>query len=316
MDARNLAGSLKAAILIQALGKEVSGVILNSLDETERGLIESHLSQMGQISLDLVEKVAEEFTSMAASKVSLQIEEKGDSTALESKPSQLEALQALEPDNLLELIKDEHPQTMAIIIAHLKTGVASEVLDRLPDEIRTEVAIRIANLDKVISGMIEEVGRVFENILKNKEDSASHKTGGVDRLAEIINQITGTSAQVILDEIEERDVELAEEIKQRMFVFEDLPLVDDKGLQKVLRKVESKELATALKAASEEVKQKVFRNMSQRAGEMLREEVEEIGAVRMTEVENAQQMITKIIQELESKGEVVISGRGGDEIIV
>ena len=313
MDPKNLAGSLKAAILIQALGKNASEILLNGLNESERETIEGHLSKMGIISEDLVEKVAEEFTS----KIRTRPKELGKPAETTSYPgsTNLKILQSMEPDNLIEIIKDEHPQTIALIIVHLKTEVASEILAKLPDEIKCDVAVRIAGLDKVMAGMVDELDKVFGNILKGKDASITHKTGGVGRLAEIINQIDATSAQIIMDGIEEKDVDLAEEIKQRMFVFEDLPLVDNKGLQKVLRKIESKDLATALKASSDDVKEKIFTNMSQRAGEMLREEIEEIGSVRMSDVETSQQMITKIIQDMESKGELVISGRRGEELI-
>jgi len=313
MDPKNLAGSLKAAILIQALGKNASEILLNGLNESERETIEGHLSKMGIISEDLVEKVAEEFTS----KIRTRPKELGKPAETTSYPgsTNLKILQSMEPDNLIEIIKDEHPQTIALIIVHLKTEVASEILAKLPDEIKCDVAVRIAGLDKVMAGMVDELDKVFGNILKGKDASITHKTGGVGRLAEIINQIDATSAQIIMDGIEEKDVDLAEEIKQRMFVFDDLPLVDNKGLQKVLRKIESKDLATALKASSDDVKEKIFTNMSQRAGEMLREEIEEIGSVRMSDVETSQQMITKIIQDMESKGELVISGRRGEELI-
>ena len=313
MDPKNLAGSLKAAILIQALGKNASEILLNGLNESERETVEGHLSKMGIISEDLVEKVAEEFTS----KIRTIPKELGKPAETTSYPgsTNLKILQSMEPDNLIEIIKDEHPQTIALIIVHLKTEVASEILAKLPDEIKCDVAVRIAGLDKVMAGMVDELDKVFGNILKGKDASITHKTGGVGRLAEIINQIDATSAQIIMDGIEEKDVDLAEEIKQRMFVFEDLPLVDNKGLQKVLRKIESKDLATALKASSDDVKEKIFTNMSQRAGEMLREEIEEIGSVRMSDVETSQQMITKIIQDMESKGELVISGRRGEELI-
>jgi flagellar motor switch protein FliG len=202
-----------------------------------------------------------------------------------------------------------------LILVNLKASVASDILGMLSEEIKADVAFRIANLDKVISGMVEEIDKVFEEILKNKDQSAIQEAGGVGRLAEILNQIDGGSVEQIIDEIEENDPDLADEIKQMMFVFEDVVLVDDKGLQKVLRNVESQELAIALKAASEDVKTKIFKNMSERAAEILKEEMEVSGAVRMKDVTDAQQKVTRIIQEMERKGELIISGRGGEEFI-
>jgi flagellar motor switch protein FliG len=321
MDPQNLPGSLKAAILIQSLDKKISQEILNGLTENERELIKSHLSQMGPVSEDLVEMVAGEFTLMAAKGrpgLKSHFGEKEGKQALAGSKSQaagLKALQSLDPDQLVALIKDEHPQTIAIILVHIKSELASETLAKLPDEIKADVALRIASLDKVISGMVEEVEKVFEGVLKSKQSSGTHKTGGVDHLAELVKQLPGSSGELILSEIEETNPELAEEIRKRLFVFEDLVLVDDRSLQKILRSVETKELATALKGASEYVREKVLRNLSQRAAEMLAEEIEYLGAVRMKDVEDAQQIIIKIIQDLEAKGEIVVGGHGKEEFI-
>jgi flagellar motor switch protein FliG len=185
----------------------------------------------------------------------------------------------------------------------------------LSDDLKTDVSVRVATLEKVNAEMVEEVNAVFNEILKNKRSSVANISGGVDRLAEILNQTDEISSELILNEIEESDADMAAQIKQKMFVFEDLVLVDDRGFQKLLRKVETVELAIALKAASEEVKDKVFRNMSERAGAMLQEEMEDLGPVRMKEVTDAQSGITNIIREMETKGEIIISGRRGEEII-
>jgi flagellar motor switch protein FliG len=171
------------------------------------------------------------------------------------------------------------------------------------------------NLDKVTSTIVDEVNEILKDILKTKKDSVANVSGGVDRIAEILNQTDEISSELILNEMEESDVEMATQIKQRMFVFEDIILVDDRGVQKLLRKVETMELAIALKAASEEVREKIFKNMSSRAGEMLKEEIEDMGPVRMKEVEDSQQNITNHIQEMEIKGELIIAGRRGEEII-
>ena len=218
-------------------------------------------------------------------------------------------------DQVFDLIKDEQPQTIAIILVHLKTSVASDVISKLPDEIKTEVAMRVVNLDKVTASIVDEVNAVLKEILKTKQNSISTVTGGVGRLAEMLNQTDEISSELILNELEEADMEMAAQVKQHMFVFEDILLVDDRGVQKLLRKVETMELAIALKAASEEVREKIFKNMSERAGEMLQEEIEDMGPVRMKEVTDAQQNITNIIQEMETKGELIIAGRRGDDIV-
>ena len=326
MDSVNLTGPLKAAILIRSMGQQMGNKILMSLTESERELVNRHLGQMGPISTQVIESVAKEFTDIASLRTqtaqlgytpngeqsSKNAQKDGSSSAGEEG---LEAILSLPPDEIAELIKEEHPQTIAIILIHLKTPVASDVISNLPDEIKTDVSVRVATLEKVNVDMVEEVNDVFKEILKNKKSQVANISGGVDRLAEMLNQTDEISSELILNEIEENDAEMAAQIKQKMFVFEDLVLVDDRGFQKLLRKVETVELAIALKAASEEVKEKVFKNMSERAGAMLQEEIDDLGPVRMKEVADAQQIITNIIQEMESKGEIIISGRRGEEII-
>jgi flagellar motor switch protein FliG len=319
MDPINLIGSLKAAILVQALGWDVVSPLIDQLSKVERNLIFKLQSKLGAVSPALVEGVAKEFLEKAAPPK--QIENRAEAAEATNeridgrRQNNLKAIQAIPPDLLIQLIQNEHPQTIALVIAHLRPHTASEVMALLPDELKTDVAYRIANLDKVASGMLEEIDQAFEEILANKETSSTQKAGGVPRLAEILNMIDGTSAEQIIEEIEENDPDLAEEIRQNMFVFDDLVLVDDRGLQQVLRSVESQELAVALKASAVEVKEKIFRNMSERAAEILKEEMEVSGAVRIKDVTDAQQKITKIVQDMERKGELVISGRGGEEFV-
>jgi flagellar motor switch protein FliG len=287
--------------------------------------VQDHLEQMGVVSVDVVESIAKEFMDTAAMRAHMvrstpaakpeNTDDNDSGDHVEDEFEGLKAIESLGADEIYELIKDEHPQTIAIIIIHLKTPVASDVLSQLSDGIKTDVSVRVANLDKVNADMVEEVNFVFKEILKNKKSSVANISCGIDRLAEILNQTDEISSELILNEIEENDADMAARIKQKMFVFEDLVLVDDRGFQKLLRKVETVELAIALKAASEEVKDKVFRNMSERAGVMLQEEMEDLGPVRMKEVSAAQGAITNIIQEMEDKGEMIISGRRGEEII-
>lgn len=319
MDPRNLIGSLKAAILVHALGWDVISPVIDQLSKAERNLIFKLQTKLDGISPALVESVAKEFLEKATPPKQIESKEEGkgssDDALDDRRKKNLQAIQAIPPDLLIQLIQNEHPQTISLIIAHLQPHVASEVMAMLPDELRPDVAYRIANLDKVAAEMLEEIDRTFEEILADKETSRTQKAGGVPQLAEILNMIDGTVTEEIIEEIEENDPELAEEIRQNMFVFDDIVLVDDRGLQKVLRSVESQELAIALKASTDEVKDKIFRNMSQRAAEILKEEMEVTGAVKIKDVTDAQQKITKIVQDMERKGELVISGRGGEEFV-
>lgn len=323
MDPKRIAGPVKAAILIHALGRPLADILLQRLSASEKERINNHLSQIRTISPEVVEQVAEEFAVIAQrykSKLSRSSSAEGVQAGIpagdsNAEGSGLKAISTLSAEEIYDLIKDEQPQTIAIILVHLKTSVASDVIAKLPDEIKTEVAMRVVNLDKVTTAIVDEVNQILKDILKTKKNTISNVTGGVDRLAEILNQTDEMSSELILNEMEEADMEMAAQIKQRMFVFEDILLVDDRGVQKLLRKVETMELSIALKAASEEVKEKIFKNMSERAGEMLKEEIEDMGPVRMKEVDDAQQNITNIIQEMETKGELIIAGRRGEEII-
>lgn len=323
MDPNQLKGSVKVAILTMAIGREAAQAVVGQFSEEERALISRLQSRLGSVPQSLINNVAQEFIEKTG--IPLQLvngetdqlpkEEAEKENKKGPKKSTLEAVQNIDPNQLIQLIKDEHPQTIALILAHLDSSVASDILGRLPEEIMTDVALRIASLNNVLAGMVKEVDKVFEEILKNKDHVSTAQAGGVGRLAEILNQIDGGTVEQIIDDIEENDPDLAEEIKQMMFVFEDIVLVDDKGLQKVLRNVESQELAVALKAASEEVKEKIFRNMSQRAAEILKEEMEVTGSVRMKDVTDAQQKVTRIVQDMERKGELIITGRGGEEFV-
>ncbi len=327
MDHSQLTGPVKAAILIRSLSNEAAEQMLNRMTDDERQVIYRHLDQLGTVPPEVTEYVAKEFADITAGLMlkgqqnllkgtEHPAETDNDGDRSSDCPEGLQAIAALSADEISELIKGEHPQTIAIVLLHLNTPVASDVIANLPDEKKTDVSLRLLTLEKVNADIVDEVNEVFKEILKNKKSSVANISGGVAKLAEILNQTDEVSSEMILSEIEETDAEMAAQIKQKMFVFEDLVLVDDRGFQKLLRKIETVELATALKAASDEVKEKVFRNMSERAGAMLQEEIEDLGPVRMTEVADAQQTITSTIQEMEAKGELIISGRRGEDIIV
>ena len=319
MNSDQLSGSLKVAILLQSMGPEISQQFMTALNPSETEMIRKSMSQLETIPPNVVEAVVNEFYALL--KGGQPGTDGGDggtgpsSAQTESDSSNLQTLRSLAADQLFELIKAEHPQTIAIVLIHVKSDVAGDVLTMLTDELKIDVSLRIANMDKVISGMVDEIDQVFAEILKNRKSSETYKADGVNRLAEILNQSDGVSGEMILDGIEEKYPDLAAKVKEKMFVFEDLIQVDDRGMQQVLRKVETKELAIALKGASEDVRSKIYRNMSERAAEMLGEEIDAIGAVRMREVEEAQQTITRIIQDMENKGEIIISGRRGEEFI-
>lgn len=318
MNTKSLPGLIKAASLIQTMDAKTAAEVLGMLSEGERKVIQEVMAQSRDISAGIREKVTADFLSLMTSPslggtASAAPEAHGFSSSPES-PA-LGVLQSKDPDELVPLIKDEHPQTIAVILVHLFPDKASEILSLLPDEIKTDVALRIASSGKFAAEMVEEMNAVFEDILRRKHASGSVEAGGVKRLADILNHTDKASADAIMGEIQKEDPALYAQIKQMMFVIDDIVLVDDRGLQNVLRRVESRDLAVALKAATQEIRDKIFRNMSSRAGEMLREEMDSLGAVRMKEVEEAQQIILNIVQEMEAEGKLIIRRGGGDEFV-
>jgi flagellar motor switch protein FliG len=323
MNTESLSGPVKVAVLVKSLGKDACSKLINTLSDAEKEKINTLANEMGAIQPELVEKIAQEFTVMNEKENAgnneqqhrTKEEDGKEQEGISASEKNLQTIKSINAEQLVRMLKDEHPQTIAIVIAHIDQNKAGEVIMNLPDEIKSDVAYRIAKLKKIVPGMLAEINAVFEDSLKGSKSGVMTEADGVGLLAGLLNQIDSTIGGMILEELEETDPEMAEQVKQMMFVFDDLVLVDDKGMQSVLRSVETQELALALKAASEDVKEKVFKNMSERAREILKEEIDSLGAVRMKDVSDAQQNITKIIQEKESKGEVVIAGRGGDEFI-
>lgn len=221
---------------------------------------------------------------------------------------------------IVSFIQDEHPQTISLILAHLPSTTSAIVLSALPQEIQTDVVTRIATMERTPPEVVREVERVLERKMAAIFSQGFTFAGGIKEVAEILNSIDRGAEKAIMGQLEERDPELADEIARLMFTFEDLVYVEDSGIQKALREIESKDLALALKAANEEVIDKVFRNMSERAREMIKEEIEFMGPVRLRNVEEAQQKIVAVIRRLEEAGELIVEGRGsgggGDEIVV
>ena len=225
-------------------------------------------------------------------------------------------LQKAESENLLTFIQDEHPQTIALILAHLPPQKASEILVGLPSQKQIEVVKRVANMEQTNPEVIKEVERGLEHRLSDIVSQTFEKAGGVDTVAEILNLADRSTEKGIMEGLEAEDPDLVEQIRRLMFVFEDILLVNDKGIQSVLKEVDNEELALALKTASDELKQKIFKNMSERAAQLIQEDMQYMGPVRVSDVEAAQQKIVDIVRRLEDAGEIIIAGRGGEKEMV
>jgi flagellar motor switch protein FliG len=225
-------------------------------------------------------------------------------------------LQKAESENLLTFIQDEHPQTIALILAHLPPLKASEILVGLPSQKQIEVVKRVANMEQTNPEVIKEVERGLEHRLSDIVSQTFEKAGGVDTVAEILNLADRSTEKGIMEGLEAEDPDLVEQIRRLMFVFEDILLVNDKGIQSVLKEVDNDALSLALKTASDELKQKIFKNMSERASQLIQEDMQYMGPVRVSDVEAAQQKIVDIVRRLEDSGEIIISGRGGEKEMV
>ncbi|HOV73328.1 MAG TPA: flagellar motor switch protein FliG [Candidatus Hydrogenedentes bacterium] len=331
-------GREKAAILLACLGPKAAGKVLSSLNEDEVEQLTLDLSSLGPVEPDVRMQVMEEFYRMAMAKRfvsqggidfarNLLENAFGNERALEIltrlqsslQEVPFEFLKRADPAQICSFIQDEHPQTIALILAHLNPQISSVILSSLPQEIRADVVVRIAAMDRTPPEIVREVERVLERKMASVFSQGFTFAGGVKEVAEILNRIDRNAEKTIMADLEERDPELADEIARLMFTFDDLVYVEDGGIQKALREIETKDLAMALKSASEEVKEKVFRNMSERAREMILEEIEFMGPVRLKQVEEAQQKIVSVVRRLEDAGELVVQGRGGgseDQLVV
>jgi flagellar motor switch protein FliG len=227
-----------------------------------------------------------------------------------------DAVRKTDPSQLLNFLQGEHPQTISLVLSYLQASQASQIISSLPQNVQTEVSRRIAQMDRTSPDIIKEVEGVLEQKLSSVVTNEYASAGGIDSIVNILNQVDRGTEKNILDNLETDNPDLAEEIRQKMFVFEDITVLSDQAIQQVVRQIDTDELALALKTASDEVKDKMLGNMSQRASEMLEEDMEYMGPVRVREVEEAQQSIVNVIRQLEDSGEIVIARGEESELIV
>jgi len=332
---KGLSGKQKAANFFIFLGPDKSAQIFKHLNEEEIEQITLEIANVRQVSNDKIDEIFREFYEMALASQFIgqggisyakEVLERayGEektveiigriSASLQVRP--FDFMRKTEPAQLLNFIQSEHPQTIALILAYLEPEKASTIISSLPPDRQAEVAKRIAIMDTTSPEVIKEVERVLERKLSSIVPQELTAAGGIKSVVEIINRVDRGTEKTIMEALEVQDPELAEEIKKLMFVFEDIVMIDDRSVQRVLREVESQDLALALKGSSNEVTQKIFNNMSSRAADMLKEDIEFMGPVRLRDVEEAQQRIVNIIRRLEETGEIVVARGGGDEVIV
>jgi len=331
----SLTGKEKAAILLVSLGPDISARIFKHLNEEEIEELTLEIANMQKVSNDIKDNVLNEFYQLIEAKdyidrggikYAREILEKavGEEKAkdiLEKLTATLQvrpfdSIRKADPSQLLNFIQGEHPQTIALIMAYLHPQQASQVISSLPAKIQTDVARRIALMDRTSPDIIKEIENVMEQKLSSIITNEYASAGGIDSIVDILNQVDRGTEKNILDELDEENPELADEIRAKMFVFEDVVMLSDRAIQLVLRQVETHDVALALKTASDDVEEVIYKNMSQRAAEMLKEDIEYMGPVRLREVEESQQRIVSVIRQLEDSGEIVIARGGESEIIV
>ncbi|MBR3770936.1 MAG: flagellar motor switch protein FliG [Clostridium sp.] len=331
----DISGLQKAAILLITLGPEKSASIFKHLKEDEIEQLTLEIANTRSVPTDSKDQVLDEFYDICLAQKYIsegginyakELLEKalghdkamdviGKLTAsLQVRP--LEFVRKTDASQLLNFIQDEHPQTIALILSYLSSGQASAIISALSPDKQADVAKRIAQMDRTSPDVIKEVEKILEKKLSSLVNQDYTIVGGVDSIVDILNTVDRGTEKHIMESLEVEEPELADEIRKKMFVFEDILSLDDKSIQRVLREVDNNELAVALKGSNEEVQNVIFNNLSKRLVTMIKEDMEYMGPVRMKDVEEAQQKIVNIIRKLEDAGEIIISRGGGDEIIV
>lgn len=332
---KEITGKQKAALLLVSLGPETSAQVFKNLSEDEIEQLTLEIANIRKVDSDQKEAILEEFHEMCIAQdfisqggitYAKEILEKalGHNKALDIINKLTATLQVRpfdfarksDPNQILNFIQNEHPQTISLVLSYLDHEQSAQILSALPQERQADVARRIALMDSTSPEVISQVELILEQKLSSTATQDYTSAGGIEAVVQVLNGVDRGTERTILDALEVQDPELAEEIKKRMFVFEDIVSLDNRSIQRVIRDVENEDLQLSLKVASEEVKEVLFKNMSKRMAETFQEEMEFMGPVRLRDVEEAQTRIVATIRRLEEAGEVIIARGGGDDIIV
>jgi flagellar motor switch protein FliG len=329
-----LSGIEKSAILLNVLGNRVTAEIFKNLRDNDVKRLVTVMGSISKVPINVVKEVLDDFYSEISEEEQLIFghaagkdfiletlgEERaktvlGQLAVVEGSRS-LEALELVDPRTLANFLVNEHPQTTAVVLAHLSPDKKCEVLKKLPEPVQTEVVLRIANLDFISPTLLAQVDEILKQELATLGSIDTQQLGGVSPIAEMLNIMDKNTEQSIMARVEERDPQLAEEIRRLMFVFEDIVFIDDRGMQTLLKEVPNDKLTVALKTAPDEIKEKIFKNISKRAADLLREDLQAMPPVRLSDVETAQQEIVNVAKRLEGEGKIVISRGGGEDALV
>jgi len=332
---KGLSGREKAAILLITLGADVSAQVFKHLNEQEIEQLTLEIANVRRVEQEVKEDVLDQFHQIALAQnyisqggigYAKQVLEKALgktqasdiinrlTSSLQVKP--FDFMRKADAQQILNFIQHEHPQTIALVLSYLNPVQSGQILSSLPQELQAEVARRIALMDRTSPEIINEVEIVLEKKFSSTVSQDFTQAGGIEAVVDVLNGVDRTTERTILDALSVQDPDLAEEIKKRMFVFEDIVGLDNRAIQRVIRDVSNEDLLLSLKTASDEVKNIIFQNMSERRVETFKEELEYLGPVRLRDVEEAQTRIVSIIRRLEDTGEIVIARGGGDDVVV
>lgn len=334
--AQPLSGARKAAIVIMALGEERSAKVFKHLQEFELEALAREVASLGKVPDALGETVLTEFIGMteavdgiASGGVEharrLLASSLGPETARRiidrvvksfNTTAGFATLEKANPQQLAKFILGEHPQTIAVILAHLNAGSAAQLVTQLPDDLRVDVLMRMASIDEILPEVIGRISSVIDQRMKSLGGPSREQHGGVRAVAELFNRLDRSVSQHALGAVEERSQDLAVQIRNLMFVFEDLGTVEEAGIREIVNRADKKTLTVALKGASEDIRTRFFANMSKRAGDLVKDEMEMLGAVRLRDVEKAQQDVVAIARKLEEEGVVTLGASAGEPYVV
>lgn len=328
-------GQRKAAILLISLDEETAAEIFKNLSPKEIEKLSVEIAELDSVRSRAINKINEEFYKLLRANEYIarggldfaqsvlqkafgmnEAKELIEKIKSATQVRGFSTLKKADSGQLVNFLIKEHPQTIALILSHLTPDQTAEVLAEFPEDLRADVAFRIATLGKISPQLLHEIEEVVDSLAEAVISEDMSKTGGTKALAEILNKANKMTERAILSHFEEFDPELATQVKSLMFVFEDLVLIEDRGIQKILKQVDKKDLSMALKAADDNVKEKIFSNMSERASQLLKEDLELLGPVRLKEVEDAQRRIIEVIKQLEDEGEIFVTGRGKEDDII
>ena len=329
-----LTGKQRIAVLLLAMGDKFTADVFKRMDRQEIAEISKAIVELEPVPRETVEEVLREFHESLVEGVDMiaggsdtlkrllvkNVDPETtkyilDSLNLDTAPAPFRELEQVSPRLLAQILRNEHPQTLALILGHLNPDQAANLLTNLPAGVRAEVLMRLARLEAVPEDMLMEVDRVLTSQLIAMGGKEGKKVGGVQSVAEILNAVDRATEEEVLSEIEEDSAQMAEDIRNLMFVFEDCKNIDDRGMRELLKEVPNEQLTLALRGASDELKEKFFKNMSERAGNMIREELEFMGPTKLSDVEGAQQDIVKIVRRLEGENKLVVSRGAGDVFV-